>query len=261
MDAIERTKMSFRLTRWQQVLFLIACLAVLDVTGFSQSVNSVIGRGLVPVRQVWVVGLNQAYLIWQSALKLPKSAARIQDLELRLAEASASLAELATLRRENEELRFLLTNTDRPSERTVVAAPIIAFSKPAIAAGSQAGVEVGAIVLSRNTLLGQVTRVSLYESQVTLLLTANALPVLAQTESGVKGLVVGDGKKVLFTQVSKEDVIRVGDRVVTIGQPQIEQNLPIGRIVSVINEPASSVQTAVIEQYASFFTTSIVEVR
>ena len=65
----------------------------------------------------------------------------------------------------------------------------------------------------------------------------------------------------LFTQVSKEDVIRVGDRVVTLGQPQIEQNLPIGRIVSVINEPASSVQTAVIEQYASFFTTSIVEVR
>jgi hypothetical protein len=49
--------------------------------------------------------------------------------------------------------------------------------------------------------------------------------------------------------------------VVTLGQPQIEQNLPIGQIVSVINDPVSSVQSAIIEQPVSFFATPVVEVR
>ena len=261
MAVIERITSQLKLTLWQKAAFVVACLIVLDLADLTQDVTGVLNRGLVPVRQMWVGALNQVYGGWQNALKLPKSTARIQDLELRLAEASASLAELSTLRRENEELRFLLTNTDRPSGRTVITAPIVAFAQPAIAAGSQAGINVGAVVLSRNTLLGQVTKVGQYESQVTLLLEAGAQPVLAQTESGVKGLVIGDGRKVLFTQVPKESVINVGDRVVTSGQPQIEQDLPIGRIVSVINEPVSSVQTAVIEQYASFFSTSVVEVR
>lgn len=261
MAILERVTTRFRLTRWQQVAFTLALLVVIDLTGLSQVITGAINWSLLPVKQFWVGGINQVYVVWQNAAKLPKSAVRIQELEQRLAEASASLAELETLRRENDELDFLLTNTDRPSARTVIVAPIIAFAQPAIAAGSQAGIKVGAIVLSRNTLLGQVTKVGSYESQVTLLLEANSQPVLAQTDAGVKGLIVGDGRKVLFTQVPKESVINVGDRIITLGQPQIEQNLPIGRIVKVINEPAASVQSAIVEQYASFFAAPVVEVR
>lgn len=250
-----------RLSQWQKALFLVACLVILDVAGFSQKITAGAAQGLLPIKQLWVKSLNSIYVSWQSVQKLPKSVERIQDLELRLAESSSSLAELATLRRENEELRFLLTNTDRSNDRTIITAPVIAFAHPALGVGSQAGVTEGAVVLSRNTLLGQVTQVSAYDAQVTLLLETAARPVLAQTDAGVKGIITGDGRKVLFTQVPKESVLTIGERVVTLGQPQIEQNLLIGKIVKVINEPAASVQSAVIEQSASFFETPVVEVR
>lgn len=260
MAVVNTFSFPLRLSGGQKTLFLAALIGVAEIVGVGAWwVNNAV-RVVVPIKQAWVRGMGSFSNAYQSIQKLPRSAARIQDLELRLAEASASLAELETLRRENEELRFLLHNTDRPFERTHLAAPIIAFAQPAIGLGSQAGVQVGAVVLSRNTLLGQVSQVGEYESQVTLLSEVDAPPVLAKTESGVEGLIVGDGRKVLFTQVAKDAVLHEGERVVTLGQPQIEQDLPIGRIVKVNNNPVDSIQSAIIEQYASFFETPIVEV-
>lgn len=260
MAVINRSSAHLRLSLWQQALFLLSFVLVAEVAGFSQPLVSLFSRVAAPVKALWVGSLSAVYGVGQSVVKLPKAAQRIADLELRLAAASASLAELETLRRENEELRFLLDNTDRPMGRTIITAPIIAFARPAIAVGSQAGVRVGAVVLSRNTLLGQVSVVSEYESQVVLLSEQDSAPVLAKTESGVEGLIIGDGRKILLSQVAKESVLKVGERVVTVGQPQIEQNLPIGTVVAVINDPVASVQSAVIEPFASFFETPIVEV-
>lgn len=260
MALLNRSSARFSLSSWQQAVFLLAFVLVAEVAGFSDQLTGVFTRVFIPAKAFWASSLSQVYGLGQDAVKLPKAAQRIQDLELRLAETSASLAELETLRRENEELKFLLGNTDRPMGRTIITAPIIAFARPAIAVGSQAGVQLGAVVLSRNTLLGQISAVTPYESQVVLLSEQDAAPVLAKTESGVEGLIVGDGRKILFSQVTKESVLIVGERVVTLGQPQIEQNLPIGKIIAVINDPVAAVQSAVIEPFASFFETPIVEV-
>lgn len=260
MALLTRSSARFSLSAWQQAAFLLAFVVVADVAGFSAHITGVFSRIFAPAKAFWASSLSEVYGLGNAVVTLPKAAQRIQDLELRLAAASASLAELETLRRENEELRFLLSNTDRPMGRTIITAPIIAFARPAIAVGSQAGVQVGAVVLSRNTLLGQVSAVTAYESQVVLLSEQDSQPVLAKTESGVEGLIIGDGRKIVLSQVAKESVLTVGERVVTLGQPQIEQNLPIGRIIAVINDPVSSVQSAIIEPFASFFETPIVEV-
>lgn len=260
MALITHPASRFNFPVWQKALFLFAFAVVADIAGFSHLVVDAFAQTLAPVQMVWVKGMSSLTAVGQSALKLPKAAQRIQDLELRLAEASASLAQLETLKRENEELKFLLNNTDRSSGRTIITAPIIAFARPAIGVGSQAGIQPGAVVLSRSTLLGQVSVVSTYESQVVLLFEKDAPPVLAKTASGVEGLVVGDGRKVLLTQVPKDKVLSVGEQVVTLGQPQIEQNLPIGKISTVINDPTASAQSAILEQPASFFETPIVEV-
>lgn len=262
MVGLETIFTNFKLSLWQKLAALLIFLALLDFTGAGSWLTGIMSWSLFPARQVWVGALGGGVKFWQGISKLPKSAQRIQDLERRLAEVSASGAELETLRRENEELRFLLTNTDRgQQERTVLAAPVIAFAQPAVAVGEQEGVELGAIVLSRNILLGQITKVLAHESQVTLLTEAGSKPILAKTTGGTTGLLVGDGKKVLLTQVAKGELLTVGEQVTTVGQPQIEQNLLVGQIVSVINDPVMSVQTAVIEQAVSFFETPVVEVR
>jgi cell shape-determining protein MreC len=208
-----------------------------------------------------VTGFNRVFVAWQGILKLPKSIQRIQNLELRLAEVSVSLAELATLRRENEELRFLLGNTDQAAQRRVITSPIIAFARPAVAVGSANGVEIGSVVLSRGILLGQVSKVSSHEAEVTLLSAVDAKPVLAKTVGGTMGLVRGDGRKILLTEVTQTLPLAIGELVVTVGQLQIEQNLVIGRVTSIQNDPANSVKQAVIEQLTSFFEVSLVEIR
>lgn len=245
---------------WQKVLVLVAFAAVLDGVGVGQWWVSQVSRPIVAVKQGWARAIGGVATVAHSVQKLPRSAQRIQDLELRAAEASAALAELETLRAENEELRFLLENTDRSVQRTHLTAPIIAFSRPAVGIGSRAGVVEGAMVVSRNTLLGQISNVSEYEARVVLLLEGEASPVLARTESGAEGLVMGDGRRVLFTQVPKDVPLAVGERIVTLGQPQIGQNIPIGRIVKVENDPVQSVQSAIVEQSVSFYEAPLVEV-
>jgi cell shape-determining protein MreC len=252
---------SGKLTWWQQALLILIAASLLELTGLSQPVVGLVSRGVEPVRQLWVGGLSLIYRTGDSLQKLPKAAQRIQDLELRLAEASAALAELETLRKENQELKFLLGNSDLRGERGVITSPVIAFSQPAIAAGQSAGIQQGAVVLSRNTLLGQVAEVHPHQSSVTLLSEKNAQPILAKTESGVRGLIMGDGRKVVFTEVAKQDVLTMGERIVTMGQPQIEQDLPIGKIIKINDDPTASIKSAIVEQYVSFFETPLVEVR
>jgi cell shape-determining protein MreC len=246
---------------WQKMAFLIAFALVADIAGFSRFITGAFYGAVTPVRQVFVRIAGAGYSVWRDAENLPKAAEKIQDLELRLAGATVSLAELETLRKENEELRFLLENTDRTDERSVIASPIVAFSRPALAVGTARGVQIGAVVLSRNILLGQVTEVSEYESRVVLLSETASQPVLAKTSSGVAGIIVGDGRRVMLTEVSKEQTLAVGDSVMTVGQPQIEQNLLIGRVARVFNEPVASAQSAIIQQPTTFFETPVVEVR
>ena len=246
---------------YQKIGIALLTFLIADIVGFGQPVVSLVSYNLLPVRQIWVSGLNEIFIIWQGMQKLPKAARHIQDLELRLAEASSSLAELESLRRENEELRFLLENTDLTNERIIVTSPIIAFARPTIAVGSVEGVRVGSAILSQGILLGQVSVVSEHEAQVALLTTVEARSVLAKTSMGTIGLIRGDGRKILFDEIAKDASLLVGEQVVTVGQPQIEQNLPIGRIIKIIDDPAASVKQAVIEQYVSFFEVPLVEVR
>jgi cell shape-determining protein MreC len=247
--------------KYQKIGIVLLIFLVIDVVGLTPPLTGLINRLLLPVRQVWVVSFNQVFVVWQGVWRLPRSVARIQDLELRLAESSTSLAELESLRRENEELRFLLSSTERLEERTVITSPIIAFARPAVAAGRQDGVTVGSVILSRGILLGQVSAVSEHEAEVVLLMSPEAGPILAKTATGTLGLIRGDGRKILLDEVAKDAPLMVGERVVTAGQPQIEQNQPIGRITSIIDDPTASVKQAVVEQYASFFEVPLVEVR
>lgn len=248
-------------TQWQKLIFLFALALVADISGLAGPLVQSSHRALTPARHWWVQGANRIYSFWNGLQKLPRSVERIQDLERRLAQATVSLGELETLRRENEELRLMLEGTDRPLGRPTITGPIIAFARPALAIGSEEGVREGAVVLSRNTLLGVISAVSAHESQVVLLSESAAPSILARTTSGTTGVVVGDGRRVVFTEVSKEAALAVGDQIITVGQPQIGQNLLIGTVVRVINEPSSSVQSAVIQQAVSFFETPLVEVR
>jgi cell shape-determining protein MreC len=255
-------KKFFLLASWEQIIFIGGVLLIMELTGFALPVQSFIYKNVVsPSKNLWVVNTSRITQRVSSFGKVFNYAAHIQDLESRLADAAASLTELETLKKENQELRFLLENTDRPQTRTVLTRPVVSLSKPAVAGGHDLGLEEGSLVISRESLLGQLSKINKFESQVVLLHEKESTPILAKTESGVEGIVKGDGKKIIFTEVDKTAKLNTGEKIYSLGQNQIEQGILIGRISFIDQDLTSSVQTAIIDQYVSFFESPVVEVR
>lgn len=198
---------------------------------------------------------------WAHIQSLTTAQRRIQDLEFRYAEASAQLGEMSALQKENQALRELLNASDVTLEERLITTPIIAYGEPLVAGGAQENVQPGAMVLVGQTLVGRIGSVSERQSEVELLSWTTTEPVLAKTESGAEGLIRGDDKRVLLTEVPTNVELQIGERVVTQGQQGVAPNIFIGRVASIMTRPESAVQTAVLEQLVSFYETNVVEVR
>jgi cell shape-determining protein MreC len=183
-------------------------------------------------------------------------------LQYRYSEAAAELGKIQTLERENQELRKLLENSDRSYQSALITAPIVSFAQNFIAAGSQAGIRPGSAVLYKGTLLGLIDRVEEKQASVLLLSKLSDTRVWAETETGVTGLIQGNGREILLTEIKHDQSVAVGQLVFTASQVGIEKGLFIGKIarLSTTNQ-AQAVQTAVIEQIVNFYEVSLVEVR
>ncbi len=109
-------------------------------------------------------------------------------------------------------------------------------------------------------LVGLIKETSNYQSTVNLLFQNSTTPILVETESGVEGLMIGNGKNILLTEIPKEANIEVGEKVMTLGQEQIKPQLFVGQIQQIIDRPSSPIKEAIISQETSFYEASIVEV-
>jgi len=187
---------------------------------------------------------------------------KLEDLEYRYREASVQLTELEALREENQALRDLLENTNRALGKNLITRPISSFAKPVLAIGSDSGLQPGSLVLGEGNLLGIVEGVSQQQARVLLLKNMLDQGVVAKTESGVKGIVKGDGKNILLTEVASEETLNLRERVVTVGQEGIGPDIFIGRIISFKElDPAKSTQQAILQQDVNFYELSLVEVQ
>lgn len=246
---------------WLWSFALIALVLLAEFVGFGGVLRGLGERILNPV----LVGTQQVMtsVTWpvRHLQNLTTAQRRIQDLERRYAEASAELGSMAALQTENEALRNMMQASDVKLEQRVITTPIVSYGRPLIAGGRQEGIEEGAMVLISQTLVGRVTSVSEHQAEISLLSHLGSEPVLARTESGIDGVIRGDDKRVLLTEVPINQKLIVGERVVTQGQDGIGPNLYLGRIASITSRPESAVQTAVVEQLVSFFEATVVEIR
>lgn len=246
---------------WIWVIALICLLVLAEFVGLGRYIRSggerVLNPALTTTSRI-LVGLAGPL---QYAQSLTTAQRRIQDLEQRYAEATAELGQMSALQVENEALRAMLRTSDIKLEERLLTTPIVSYGKPLIAGGSRDGIQTGAMVLIAQTLVGRVTTVSEHQAEVGLLSRTSTTPVLARTESGLEGVVRGDDKRVLLTEVPINEELTVGERVVTQGQAGIAPNILIGRVASVTSRPESAVQTAVIEQLVSFYEATVVEIR
>lgn len=188
--------------------------------------------------------------------------ARLEDLQYRYSETAAISIKVESLEKENQELRKILENSDRSYQQTIITAPVISFAQSFVAAGSQSGVKAGSAVLYKGTLLGLIDEVEDRQSSVRLLSNFFDSGILAETNVGTKGLLKGNGREIIFTEIPSDANLEIGQLVFTTAQANLEKGLLIGRVARILTEnQASATKTAIIEQMLSFYETSLVEIK
>jgi cell shape-determining protein MreC len=249
----------------KQYLFAIGCMFLLAFVEFLGILNGVrwgMEKVFTPILSFTAQITQTLETPYEMLVKNYQGYRHIQDLELRYAEALAQLGELEKLRTENQELRALIEQKNSPKTGAPTQiAPVISYGQPYIGKGKNDGVSEGSMILLGDTFIGRVGKVSFSQSEVILLSEQTSQPVLAKTESGISGIVVGNGKQVMFTEVPADKELHVGDRIVTVGQPGINEGSFVGKIRSLGSQAGSSTQIAVLDQIVSFYDNKIVEVR
>jgi cell shape-determining protein MreC len=251
-----------RLTWYREMIVLAVFIGI---TGLGEwlGITDPVRAGIQTVaRPIMVVAAGVQRVVLQPVTALNArnaTVSRVTELENQLNDAFAKISELEQVEQENQELRQALGAQSRPF-RTIIASPITSYGLPTISVGSQQGVIAGNPVLASDTLVGLVEVVSQHQSTVTLLSNSQSSTIVVRTEQGVEGLIRGDGKRIILTEVPQDKELVQGSRIVTAGQQSIPAQLFIGTVGQIISEQSAPVQTVIVEQLMSFYDVPVVEV-
>ncbi len=242
-----------RLKVWATAVMFFFGVILFEFLGLFSPLRATVQEYSMPLLE----GVSRVFVMVGSPLSYLRNfydtKARIADLELRYSEASVHLAELDSLRKENQELKkFLGEEGVQPGGTGYIGRPIVSFGVPTVALKEGESVISGSGVLVQGVLVGRVSRHSSSLAEVKLLSNSGSSPLLVQTDRGETGLVIGTGVEVLLTQLTSTADVRTGDKILTIAQEQIPAGILVGRVGESRVLPQSAVKTVVVEQYVSF---------
>ncbi len=180
-----------------------------------------------PVQRVMQLPQNlymdaKSYVNAQIALRDENQALKRENLENSLA-----LNELKDLQTENARLRMLLDIKERASLNgkvsTILYSPRDPFSRRVIVnMGVQSGVAAGQAAVNSQGVLGQVTRVFPFASEITLITDKNQMTPVKHARTGKTMATYGLGGDLLELRfVPSETDIAVGDALLTSGLDDI----------------------------------------
>lgn len=246
---------------WVTSIFILCIVTLFELAGLLTSLRWIGSRVMNPFLRLSGQVVYTLELPYHVASESYHAYQRIQDLELRYDEVAAQVGEVELLRAENAELRQLTGATGSAHAFTEVAEPIISYGIPTIEKSKNDQLSESQMVLIHQTLVGVINRISDDQAEVQLLTQKSGQPFLAQTDSGVTGVIAGDGQHVLLTQLPVQSEVQVGQLVFTIGEKGVAPHVFIGRVQSIQRSAGDPTQTAILDQGASFYESSVVEVR
>ncbi len=206
-----------------------------------ERVRAVVGTALYPVQRMMLLPRDAilgvaGFFSTESQITGENRALRAQNLEL-----SVQAQRNNQLVAENEHLRQMLALRERLPVPSIPAEIEYDTRDPftqrvVIDRGSRQGVKLGAPVVTEQGLLGQVSRVFLLQSEVTLLTDKEQAVPVQVTRSGVHSVIYGglrgDVLDLRFIPLSAD--VKVGDEIATSGLDGIyPAGLPVARITKV----------------------------
>ncbi len=238
----------------------ILLLVFLEQVGLTKPFRAFGEAGIEPLQTVAVGVVRIGTVPFELINQRYAEVQRLEDLERRHSEALAEISQLEQLQKENAELRRLLEQPLQSSQQRVLAAPVVSLSRPIVAAGSMSAVQPKSLVMASGALLGLVEDVSERQASVLLLQRMQESVLLANTESGVQGVIRGDGRRILLDELPRDAEIEPGERITTTGQEGIPSGLLIGTAGVIENEQTASVQSVLVVQPVSFYEVPLVEI-
>ena len=158
----------------------------------------------------------------------------------RLAEQSQRAGQVEQLLLENRRLRGLLALRDRIEVGAQAAQVLYDATDPysrrvVIGKGQLQGVETGSPVMDEAGLLGQVTRVYPFVSEITLLVDLEQVTPVINTRTGTRAVLYGSasprGDLLELRYVSLDEDLQAGDLLVTSGVGGVyPPGLPVARV-------------------------------
>ncbi|MEJ9280498.1 MULTISPECIES: rod shape-determining protein MreC [Ureibacillus] len=189
-----------------------------------------------------------------------------QRLKMRLEDFAVLQAEVNTLKSENEQLRELLEKKESLRDYDPLRATVIARNpdqweeKIIINKGSSHGVKQNMAVMTTKGLIGKISLVTPFTSEVELLYTNNPnfrVSAMVQGEKVVAfGLIEGydeERNELILKRIDSSIEINVGEKVVTSGLGGIfPKGILIGEITEVTTEDFGLTKMAYIRPSANF---------
>lgn len=218
---------------------LAILLMVLDARfRYAESVRQVVALAAYPIQRVAMAPVD----LFHAVANYFSSTAALQEentaLKTKQLGAAPELLRLEALQEENNQLRRLLKAQERTPRKSVFAEILYAGRDPfsrkvVIDKGSQNGIQAGQPVIDDVGVIGQVTRVYLLMSDVTLLSDRDqAIPLQVQ-RNGLRAVAYGgaEGDMLDLRFMAANADIKNGDTLVTSG---IDGTYPPGLPVATV---------------------------
>lgn len=225
-------------------IFTILSLALLGADArlkYLENVRQVAAVVISPLQRLAgapfsIVSRGSEFFTTQASLQTENA-----RLEKERMEQGAQIQHLDSLKAENDNLRKLLGAQERLTSRTSFAEILYAARDPFsrkiwIDKGSQDEVQAGQPVIDGAGIIGQVTRVTPWLAEVTLLTDKGHLVPVLNTRNGLRGVLGGTGNdgtlELKFVPLNAD--FENGDQLVTSGIDGVyPPGLPVAQIVNV----------------------------
>ncbi|MFH1603289.1 MAG: rod shape-determining protein MreC [Pseudomonadota bacterium] len=226
---------------------LAILLIVLDARfRYTENVRQVVALAAYPLQRIAMAPVDlfhgvANYFGGIAALREENIALKTKQLR-----AAPELLQLQALKEENKQLRRLLAAQERLPAKAVFAEILYAERDPfshkvVIDRGSQNGIQPGQPVIDDVGVIGQVTRVYVLMSEVTLLSDKNQAIPLQVLRNGLRAIAYGgaEGGMLELRFMAANADIRNGDALVTSGIDGIyPPGLPVATVTRIERDSA-----------------------
>ena len=238
---------------------LAILLMVLDARfRYAESVRQVVALAAYPIQRVAMAPVDLFHVVanyFGSTAALQEENAALKTKQLRVA---PELLQLEALKEENNQLRRLLEAQERLPRKSVFAEILYAARDPfsrkvVIDKGTQNGIAAGQPVIDDVGVIGQVTRVYLLMSEVTLLSDKDQAIPLQVLRNGLRAVAYGgaEGDMLDLRFMAANADIRNGDTLVTSGiDGTYPPGLPVATVARIERDAAYAFAKITLEPIA-----------